>query len=182
MHAVKETEWTLVDSDKLEQRCDDASDVTPIAVAQSHYYYRFISDNKVKIKWLSCPCTACLSKQWDDCFNKEWIGDSTLVEIKQLDKRGLGRHKKRRKDKSNKIADSPEAEDTVVVYTQEDPNRCWLGQVTSQPGCDDLAPTLESDSQCPVSGEGFKAGERVFYVTYYERIPRVGNPCLFNLK
>ena len=182
VHAVEDTHWTLVDPDKLEERRDRASDVTAIAGTQNHYHYRFLVDNKVDIRWLSCPCDACFSKQWASCFNKEWIGEFTLIQMHQLDKRGVGQHNKSCKDKSDKIADSLKLGDAVAVFTKEDPAKYWLGKVTNSVGCDDLAPTLTADVDCPVSGEGFEAGERVVHVTYYDRLPRVHNSRLFQLK
>jgi hypothetical protein len=181
---VEGVHWSLQDPDELEKRRDSASDVTVINGTQNHYHYRFLGDFKVAIRWLSCPCVSCLNKCWDQCCNKAWVGEFELQEMTELDQRGYGQHKAKRKKMANQIANELSEGDTVAMFTQLDAkeHKYWLGKVVSAQGSKELTPVLQEDCERPISGELFSAGERVCYVEYYDRLAGARNKLSFELK
>ena len=134
-------------TEKLEERRDNASDVTVIKGTQSHYHYKFEGVGKVGIRWLSCPCAGCLNKRWDQCYNTEWIGQFETVQMHQLDKRGVGQHNAKRTKLSIQIADKLQVGDIVALLTKVDPkqNRYWLVRVVKPNNCSKMAPELDED-------------------------------------
>jgi hypothetical protein len=61
-------------------------------------------------------------------------------------------------------------------------NKYWLGKVVRARGLKEVAPVLQQDCECPISGELFSAGERVCYVEYYDRLGGARNKLSFELK
>ncbi len=164
-HAVETVNWDLLLPRELELERDRQCDVSTVDGTLSHYQYRFLSEGKLEMRWLSCPCDNCFQKQFDDCFNAHWVGRFQAVTMKKLDARGVAASATLRNRLTSEIADSLTKDDVVAVRTKVDTRgyQYWLARVSN------AAQTLTKDTVCEVSGEEFKAGERVVYLFYFDR-------------
>jgi hypothetical protein len=172
-HAVEQVDWVDLTEEALnERRQRMADDVSRINGTLSNYHYRFESEGKVWMRWLSCPCVACLNQQWENCHNTSWVGQWELQVQTQLDRRGVAAHSAARKQWSDELANDLSVGDVVALFTREDENALyWLARVEESP-LGEIAPTLKEKITCPVSQEEFEVGERVIWITYYDRIGR----------
>jgi hypothetical protein len=149
------------------------NDVTVVKGTLDNYHYRFIAEGKLMMRWLSCPCTSCMSKDWDHCHNKHWIGIFEPVEMKQLDQRGSSAYSAQRKKFVKDMLEKVQVDQMVALFTSEDHGEYdfWLARVMEpeRDGDQGVAPTLTEKITCRISGEKFDIGEQVMWVVWYDR-------------
>lgn len=60
----------------------------------------------------------------------------------------------------------------MAVFTSQDTrgHRYWLGRVEKPPTNQPLSPVLTGNAKCPISGEKFERGERVLWVSWFDRL------------
>lgn len=176
-HAVHQQVYHLLDPDELEAARKKQPEVSTVIGTQSHYHYIFISEGKLQMRWLACPCVSCLDKQWIHCVNKHFIGEFQDVTMSQFNHVGRGPRLQRRKDKWNAMADELSNGDIIATYCNEDlrGHKYWLAKVVMLAGQSDVAPTLKHDEECEITGEEFANGERVVRVNYYDRVGGCSN-------
>ena len=165
--ALKKVEWQFVDdavldAARLPRNNEDASVVTGTL---SHYNFRFISVGKLQMRWLSCPCSNCLSKCWDSCTNKAWVGEFEEVEQQQIGNHGYGARDTEQKRLTNEMASAIKVGSTAAIYTSIDPqcHTYWLVKVSKLPWI------VEGPGECATSGDKFEEGDQIFDVTYFDR-------------
>ena len=156
------------------------------AGTRSHYHYRVLRRKDLArqghalIRWLPCPCSACMDRQWADCCNKEWVGGWTAVVMRALDSRGLNAHKPDRHLHSEKTADQLMQElcMCVAVFTCVDTrgHRFWLARPVQSP---EIVPANQPFT-CSLSEVKFNPGERIMKVQWYERLD--GHSSVFEFR
>lgn len=161
----------------------DTPDCTVCQGIQTHYHYRYISNDgasgKLKIRWLSCPCVHCLDRDWDKCVNKAWVGTFHDREVEQIGRAGETARKQRNNVESDKMADELKGGETVAIFCHKKEdlrgNRFWLAKAVGEPWT-----VQETVAECPVSGDEFDYGERVMKVQYYDRVG--SSPSVFRFR
>lgn len=147
---------------------DTFGDCTPLVGTHTHFDYNFIEEGVVDVKFLTCICDRCSDEKWDKCVNLQYVGESTRHTMERTQGPGVREGEGRRKERANKIADElTGAEDTVALYTDKGDwkgERMWLMKPKGKPEI------LKEKFTCPVSGEGFDAGERVLQGEFYKRL------------
>ena len=164
----------------LQERRRAANDVSPVEGIASHYHFRFISEGKLLMRWLACPCDRCFDKDWDGCMNTPFYGDWIPRKQQELQKKGVSAHHQTRLQEANALADKVKDGMNVAIFTQLDKqgHRFWIGRAVGEPWQVPRGQTL----QCPVSDEKFDSADRVLRVHYYDRCARSDDRFTFKPK
>lgn len=166
MHAVEQAKWQLLDEGVMSKcRGPRELDASVVAGTLSHYHFRFIAEGKLQMRWLSCPCRACLSKDWSNCVNKSWVGLFHDVEQTQIGAHGIGLKNASKKEALDTMLQDSAVGDVVAIYTSVDDSKhkYWLARI------EQCAWVLPSAYVCSSSGDKFDEGARVLKVTYFNR-------------
>jgi hypothetical protein len=115
-------------------RPDPRPKVTPLAGIRSHFCFRVINENTMKMRRLSCHCEHCRRQEWDACTNQEF-GAWTTVQLLKSEggSRAVTRfNKKQELDKKRRdLARKARVGEFIALESANDDwNSWWLAKVT----------------------------------------------------
>ena len=102
--------------DDLQERRKVANDVSPVEGIASHYHFRFVSEGKLMMRWLACPCDNCFDKDWDGFVNTPFYGDWISREQRELQRKGVSAHHLTRLQQANSLADKVKDGCNVAIF------------------------------------------------------------------
>ena len=106
-HKVQRAKFHETFEADLEERRARQSEVDPIPGTRRLHHYRFLRRedrvNVMMVRWLSCTCIFCHSREWSSCVNKHMVGEWVEVRQSILDQRGVYAQLGVRKQLSDKL-------------------------------------------------------------------------------
>jgi hypothetical protein len=148
--------------------------ITAVTGCRSHFCFRVADDNVLAIRELSCRCVACLARKWNECTNKDQVGEWTSIRMESVASGGVygtrSRVKSQRQlesERRQQMAQDCQALEYVALESKDDTEGFpfWLAQVTRRAWKHTGAPAVT------VHGVQLKKGGWYIEIQFLERFP-----------
>ena len=156
--------------------------VTPVPKVRSRFCFDFCAENLIRSRTLSCHCSSCLKRQWNDCKTKEagdWLSTHMEMTAAVTLSSGSNLRSNRRIISENRrsIAAACDKNEIIALEAEDDSEgfSFWLALVTSVGGSWTYAGRTKSER-----GVRFVAGNKYITVRVLSRFP-VDSPHTFKL-
>ena len=155
-------------------RPKQAPNITKVKGCRSHFCFRVAGRSTIAMRELSCRCPPCLERAWEECQNKEEVGDWSLIHMEAtVGRSAIGtraRLKSQREHESKRrqaLARLCEVGEYVAVESENDKAGFpfWVARVTKQ------AWQHQGPASVTEHGVKLKRGGWYFEVGFLERYP-----------